>query len=874
MEKILSSVKDVEIAKSRIPKNIQHLSFCKVGKDGAINKEPFESKYDEKPYTLEQISSWVARGYNYGILSGYHDLATFDCDCRPYVELAEKHLPATFSVMSSCPEKGHLYYYIKDFPSHLNKILLIDPDAPDDPKKQGGDIRYQGFQTVGPGSIHPSGVMYTVHDDLPIAALSFAVIQDVFGKFFKTSVIPPSVRKNIDDSSASLSIASVIEHYKIELTPCQYGDEKFGPHPVHGSTGGTNFRVNTKDNVWCCFRCNSGGGSMSLIAVMEGIIDCVEARAGGLKGDKFIETCRIVKEKLGFDVNVKLRSQTKTLLSEDKITDLKTRIEVIPKDTDQVKIPALIDPILKEIANVNIAQSDALLKDTIKKHFGFKGVDLKSYERVLNEYRNESAGCQNLPQGEVLTRICEENIKTYFTNQQGEPFVILPVDGHLETCSARSTRLRNWMAGIYREKNHHPPNRDALKQAQIQVEVICSKSQQLELFNRIGWHEGAIYYDLTTPDWKGVKITKDGWDITALPPMFRRYKHQVAQVIPTADGSPGNLLRFCNIRENDHCLFMVTIATFFIPNIPHVIPYLDGTQGGGKTMTSKSAKGLVDPSAVMLMSTPKDLEHVQMIGDKHWVTTFDNISYIKEWFSDFLCRAATGEGDMKRSLYTDDEEFIRAYRRCFVLNGIGTYAERPDLLDRLIIFDIPELHIIRPEDEIKAEWKLMLPGILGGFFTAISKAMGLVDQVKGHEMFRMSDYARWGAALAEPLGYSQDEFFKKYQKSIDRKWEDAADVNTLNGRIVELMHEREEWKGSFSKLLEEVNPRSDRDKNLPDTAKKLSSAIKRIRPLLHTSGLKVSYPTAREPGTGRRQIIIHRFNKQIMGVNVGVNICE
>ena len=554
-----SSSKDSGSTKISIPERIRHLSFCEIPEHTKYPKGVDSLKWQENPRTYEQILPWITYGKNnYGVMSGFNYLATIDADCKPYVELAEKHLPKTFTVQSSSPDKRHFYYYVKDFIPHLNKILLIDPDDPKNKDKQGGDIRYKGFQTVGPGSIHPTTHMpYTVHDDLPIAELSFSVICDVFGEFFKDAVIPLPDKDAVSDYSPSPPIISVLDHYKIKLTPCQYGNEKFGPHPVHGSTGGTNFRVNTKDNVWCCFRCNSGGGSMSLIAVMEGIIDCVEARAGGLKGDKFIETCRIVKEKLGFDVNVKLRSQTKTLLSEDKITDLKTRIEVIPKDTDQVKIPALIDPILKEIANVNIAQSDALLKDTIKKHFGFKGVDLKSYERVLNEYRNESAGCQNLPQGEVLTRICEENIKTYFTNQQGEPFVILPVDGHLETCSARSTRLRNWMAGIYREKNHHPPNRDALKQAQIQVEVICSKSQQLELFNRIGWHEGAIYYDLTTPDWKGVKITKDGWDITALPPMFRRYKHQVAQVIPTADGSPGNLLRFCNIRENDPaCLWL------------------------------------------------------------------------------------------------------------------------------------------------------------------------------------------------------------------------------------------------------------------------------------------------------------------------------
>ena len=113
---------------------------------------------------------------------------------------------------------------------------------------------------------------------------------------------------------------------------------------------------------------------------------------------------------------------------------------------------------------------------------------------------------------------------------------------------------------------------------------------------------------------------------------------------------------------------------------------------------------------------------------------------------------------MKRSLYTNDDEFIRSYRRCFVLNGIGSLMWRPDLLDRSILFDIPILKDGRSEGQINEEWKNALPGILGGFFTAISKAMNHVNSVTGHEKFRMADYVRWGMVLADELGFSRQEF--------------------------------------------------------------------------------------------------------------------
>ena len=55
---------------------------------------------------------------------------------------------------------------------------------------------------------------------------------------------------------------------------------------------------------------------------------------------------------------------------------------------------------------------------------------------------------------------------------------------------------------------------------------------------------------------------------------------------------------------------------------------------------------------------------IYLIQDAHTNESCQiNISKIIEWFSDFLCRGVTGEGDMKRSLYTDDDEFIHSFYR-------------------------------------------------------------------------------------------------------------------------------------------------------------------------------------------------------------------
>ncbi|MEI8012469.1 MAG: hypothetical protein WCI27_08345, partial [Candidatus Omnitrophota bacterium] len=462
----------------------------------------------------------------------------------------------------------------------------------------------------------------------------------------------------------------------------------------------------------------------------------------------------------------------------------------------------------------------------------------------------------------IITRDFEDNIKDFFRDQHGNAIVVLPVVGHDEVCPTGSVRFRNWKATRFREKYGMPPKTDAINQARIQIEARCAASRQMDMFNRVGWHEGRIWYDLTTADHQGVVINKDGWLVAPLAPVFRRYQHQAPQVLPVTGGDPRELLRFCNILPDDHCLFLVIVASYFIPDIPHVIISQNGEQGSGKSNNSRKIKSLVDPSRVMLISTPKDLEQAQMTAEKHWLCTFDNISRIQEWYSDFLCRGVTGEGDMKRSLYTNDDEFIRSYRRCFVLNGIGASLWRPDLLDRAVIFDIPLLKSTRPEQVMEDEWRKMLPGILGSFFTAISRAMGMVERVSGHQKFRMSDFAQWGAVLAEAFGYTQDEFFKKYQESVNRKWQETAEDSGLAKKIKDLVERRGGyWSGSTPELLYEL--KLDDGSKFPKTAKWLATELIRIAPVMRNVGFDIVKSIGREAGTGRRIFHIKKRDKKV-----------
>ena len=85
---------------------------------------------------------------------------------------------------------------------------------------------------------------------------------------------------------------------------------------------------------------------------------------------------------------------------------------------------------------------------------------------------------------------------------------------------------------------------------------------------------------------------------------------------------------------------------------------LHGEQGSAKSTLQELVKMLIDPSYVKTFTFPRDSnEFIQQLSH-NYIVYYDNISEIKEWISDLLCRAVTGSGSSKRQLYTDDEDFF------------------------------------------------------------------------------------------------------------------------------------------------------------------------------------------------------------------------
>ena len=287
------------------------MRFVLLGSRGESLKVPFEPKWQETAnYPFDDPKLLAHRG-NYGVCGGFGDLHIVDCDdLVRWNELGVLLLiPTTFTIES---RPGHRQFYVT-CKEHFHSGGLYDPEKTE-LNESGkpeyvhiGDLKAIGGQAVGPGCKHPSGSTYQVVVGAPIAEVSREHLQSIINKFRQSKKFNANYQKaeqqvrqsrkkryGEKDPLDSLSVQDIMPPMG---NVSRSGDELRGDHPIHGSTNGGNYVINTAKNLWHCKRCESGGGAALAIAVKEGLISCSDAAPGVLRGDLFKQVLKIAREK-------------------------------------------------------------------------------------------------------------------------------------------------------------------------------------------------------------------------------------------------------------------------------------------------------------------------------------------------------------------------------------------------------------------------------------------------------------------------------------------------------------------------------------------------------------------------------------------------
>jgi hypothetical protein len=363
---------------------------------------------------------------------------------------------------------------------------------------------------------------------------------------------------------------------------------------------------------------------------------------------------------------------------------------------------------------------------------------------------------------------------------------------------------------------------------------------------RVAEHEGAIYVDLGDQTALSVKVTPEGWDIDPRPPVvFRRPQAMRALPRPTRGGQLDALRPFVNVADEDGFRLIVAwMVAAFRPGRSFPILVLNGEQGSAKSTVSRVIRALVDPNSAPLRSPPHSEGDLAVASFHSHVVAFDNLSGAQPWFSDALCRLATGGGLSKRTLYTDDDETIINAIRPVIVNGIDDLTGRADFAERSIVLTLAPIPTEKRRDEASfwGDFVAEAPGILGVLLDGVASALRRLSTVRLSELPRMADFAKWIAAAAPALGFEPEELLAAYARNRTRVVDLTLEASPVASALLTLLERHHgRWEGEPANCLSALSalvPESTRtDRAWPRTPKALSSRLRREMPFLRSRGV-------------------------------------
>jgi putative DNA primase/helicase len=452
-----------------------------------------------------------------------------------------------------------------------------------------------------------------------------------------------------------------------------------------------------------------------------------------------------------------------------------------------------------------------------------------------------------------------------------EAFASIPINGHLEHWAVRSKSFKLWALRRYFEQTGAAPGGQAVEDALrvIEARAIFEGAEHVP-FLRIAEHRRDLYLDLADEQWRAVRIRGEpqGWEIVDRAPV-KFLRSNAMQPLPVPE--PGAMIEqelrdLMNVdTEGDFKLAIAWLVGTFHPRGPYPILALNGEQGSSKSTLSRLLRCLIDPNTAPIRSAPRDEQTLIIAAKNSWIAAFDNLSDVQDWFSDALCRLATGGGFSTRELFTDYGEIVVHVTRPVMLNGIPDLASRADLADRAIHLTLPALDedARRSEEEFWADVETRRPLILGALLDAVAGALHHRGEIPPL-LTRMADFTAWVSGAELALGWDKGDFLKAYTRNRQGAVDTTIEADPIGPALQALVAERD-WQGTSTRLLAELaahvpDPGVLKSRSWP-SAIKLRGRLRRLGPPLRTKGIVLDLNFRSTDAKRERLIVVRRADR-------------
>jgi hypothetical protein len=408
--------------------------------------------------------------------------------------------------------------------------------------------------------------------------------------------------------------------------------------------------------------------------------------------------------------------------------------------------------------------------------------------------------------------------------------------------------LRSQLAARYREKHGSVPTSSALTDALCVLEGMALEQPPEPVFQRVGWRNGGAVLDLGEGALV-VVVDATGWRVEAESPVLFRSTALTAPLPqPERGGDLDDLWPFVNVADESQPLLAAWLVSILLDG-SHPIVGLLGLQGTGKTTAARYLASVLDPSTAAVRAAPRDLDGWAVAASGSHVVPIDNVSAMAVWFSDALCRASTGEGIVKRKLYTDAELAVIAFRRPVILTSIDPGALRGDLGERLLAIDTEPISGRRTDDDLAHAWEKAHPRILGAILDLAVEVFKVLPGIPDTDLPRMADYGRVLAAVDLVLGtngaYTYRGMANRIAEDVIESDQVATALRTLGSH-----------DGTMGELLDKLNAArgtKQAPQGWPKTPRALRGNLNRVIPALRQLGHQIEF---KRDGDGTRKVLI------------------
>lgn len=447
---------------------------------------------------------------------------------------------------------------------------------------------------------------------------------------------------------------------------------------------------------------------------------------------------------------------------------------------------------------------------------------------------------------EALVALALASPMELFNDGNGNAYATLPHLGESVAVRVDSSSFLLWLRYLAHTLLGRPVSTGPLKEATATLEAIALFDHgSLPVHVRVAGDAEMVVIDFGGENGEVVQINSDGWRVQPSSEFkFVRGSGFRPLSRPVPDGDLRVLQSFLGLDEQNYLLLLAFLINALRPNGPYFILLVEGEQGSGKSFFCEVIKRILDPNMAVRLRLPDKPQDLMIQAKEYRLLNFDNASGMSGEMSDALCSLATGGGIAVRKLYSDGDLYVMNYSRPFVINGIGGYANRPDLMERGIPIRLSPMPDggRKTEVELFEEFDRLLPGILGGLYSAVSSALRSFETVEPPRHLRMADAARWIRASETGLGEEPDAVIDAIATAqrdfvVDRINEDPlvvrlrsiAQRRTFEGYIGDL----------FAEVIEEVGFNLGR--SLPKSPSHLSNQLRRMRPAMVQAGVLVEF---------------------------------